>query len=596
MWPLLLPVVGFVGAAVLLRHRRIVALGCLGVAACLLVAVPLASWAVPSFWIAGSGPLVVAVVATLAGAQAWSRADRVAVRTGAAGAAVVAGCTAAGAGTVASVAGGCTVLGVLCALGLGGASEGTGPGRGVRTLWLGLGGGAAALLCAGAWLLLPAGPGVEWTAAVCVLVVPAALVVADRGVRRVDVRRSTATVVVHGVTALGILATHAAAVAGWVLAGGEPPGRAGATVLLLVCAAGYGPLRSVLRPHVESLLFGRRLDPLPVLADLGRELQQGTTTSWLAALTRSCALPWARLHADGVVLAHWGEPRGGPVHRTPLRMDGQVVGELVVGLDPVAEVLPRETELVLALLATPLAHAVRSARSAADLQRARERTAAARDAERRRLGEELHDGLGASLTGLGYAADAAARLLRTRPDDAEAVLAGLRADAHDALTKVRRIVAGMRPAELDGAGLVVALQGFCDRYRAVGLDVELTVSSVTDLPADVEVAVHRVVTEAVTNAARHSGAHRIRVDVQVAAEELLAVVQDDAGPSPHPWEPGNGLTSMRTRADRLGGHVVLGPTGTGGRVELRLPLAVRGVQSAAVVAEIVAEPSTLEPR
>lgn len=259
---------------------------------------------------------------------------------------------------------------------------------------------------------------------------------------------------------------------------------------------------------------------------------------------------------------------------------------------------------MLALLATPLAHALRSARAAADLQRARERTTAARDAERRRLGEELHDGLGAALTGLGYSADAAARLLRTRPDAAEAVLTDLRADAHDALTKVRRIVAGMRPAELDEAGLVAALQGFCDRYRAVGLDVELDVgeldgAELPDLPADVEVAVHRIVTEAVTNAARHSGAGRVTVELRAAAGELLAVVSDDAGPSPHGWEPGNGLTSMRTRADRLGGVVHAGPGASGGRVELRLPLAagVQAVQSvqAGVVPEMVADPSTRDP-
>lgn len=589
--PWLLLAAGFVAQAVLVRSR-VTAAAALGVAGLVLAAGFGAGWREPLLAVAVLGPLVTGSVATLAGPRRWSAADRGAVLLGGAGAAASAVTWAwGGRDQLEFVAGGAGAL-VLVVLLLAGA-DGADAGRRARGLWLTLGVGTAAV-GAGGGRLLPTEEAWVWCAGLTGLALPAAAVLAARAPAGLDVRRLTSSAVVHGVTALAVVAGFSGAAAAFEVVAGSAPGRRAVLVMLVVSAAGYGPLLGVLRPRVEALLFGRRLDPLPVLVDLGRELQTGTTASWLVALCRACGVPWAELRADRQVVAVAGTPTD-LVHRNDLLMDGQVVGELRVGLEP-GTALPRETGLVLALLATPLAHALRSARLAADLQLSRERTVAARDEERRRVGHDLHDGLGASLTGLGYSADAAARLLRTRPDDAVVVLEQLRQDAHDALAQVRRTVADLRPAELDGVGLVVALERFCERYRGAGLDVELVAGPLPDLPADVELTVHRVVTEAVTNTARHAGAARVRIALTAAAGELVVTVADDGSPGPA-WVPGTGLRSMAERAERLGGGVQAGPRSTGGFVELRLPVVPASPQElTGVVREMVADPRTRDPR
>jgi signal transduction histidine kinase len=93
------------------------------------------------------------------------------------------------------------------------------------------------------------------------------------------------------------------------------------------------------------------------------------------------------------------------------------------------------------------------------------------------------------------------------------------------------------------------------------------------LPAALEVAVYRLITEAVTNAARHAGPCRCRVSVTESARELRLEADDDGTGMPDGWRAGVGITAMRERAAELGGQLVIGsqvPHGT--RITARLPL------------------------
>jgi two-component system, NarL family, sensor kinase len=97
------------------------------------------------------------------------------------------------------------------------------------------------------------------------------------------------------------------------------------------------------------------------------------------------------------------------------------------------------------------------------------------------------------------------------------------------------------------------------------------------LPAAVEVAAYRIITEAMTNAARHSGAARIQVQLALAAggggPGLSIEVRDDGTGPGSGWQPGFGLISMRERAAELGGSCQAGPDPAGGgRVIAALPL------------------------
>jgi len=107
-----------------------------------------------------------------------------------------------------------------------------------------------------------------------------------------------------------------------------------------------------------------------------------------------------------------------------------------------------------------------------------------------------------------------------------------------------------------------------------GVAVGLTVPDpLPRLPAAVEVAAYRIVTEAMTNAVRHSGATRIEVQLSLADGGLRIEVQDDGDGRGAGWTPGIGLTSMCERAAELGGSCQAGPDPAGGgRVIALLPL------------------------
>jgi two-component system NarL family sensor kinase len=230
---------------------------------------------------------------------------------------------------------------------------------------------------------------------------------------------------------------------------------------------------------------------------------------------------------------------------------------------------------VLTLIAPLLSQVLRARSLAADLADSRGQTIAAREEERRRLRRDLHDGLGPRLTGVAFASDAARNLVHTDPTAADEVLARLRDETATAIEEIRQIVYAMRPPALDELGLVAALRQRAQALRhADGSAVAVLVEADQDLgplPAAVEVAAYRIVTEALTNVARHSDADRAGVRVAVADGELRIEVSD-TGSDGGEWSAGVGLSSMRERADELGGHLVAGGTADGGRVRARLPL------------------------
>jgi two-component system NarL family sensor kinase len=343
-------------------------------------------------------------------------------------------------------------------------------------------------------------------------------------------------------------------------------------ILAALLAAGYHPVQQVLRGTLEEVVRGHRADPLraagEVTSRLGTDLEDG-----LRAVRDALALPWAALReASGAEVASSGT-RPARTVSLPLADD---LGLLEVGLRAHDDGLSRTDARVLALALPLLARSLHLRALADDVQQARREVVAAREEERRRLRRDLHDGLGPLLSGVALTADAAGNLLVRDPAAAAGLLADLRAQAGTALDDVRRLVYGMRPPALDELGLVPALRQALDRLRApdgtafaVDLDGEVPVR----LPAAVEVAAYRVALEAATNAARHSGTAGCRVRLRLDGGALVVTVADDGTGGPvGPWRPGVGLSSMRERAEEVGGSLRAAQTGAGGLVEAVLPL------------------------
>jgi two-component system, NarL family, sensor kinase len=327
---------------------------------------------------------------------------------------------------------------------------------------------------------------------------------------------------------------------------------------------------------VDGAVYGERGDPASVVSRLDEQLAspdaglQDVVTTVRSALR----LPYLAIERDNKILASDGQPPE-RVHPWPLNRGGKSEGQLTIGLRPGERELAAADRRALAMLADPVAVSVHSTVVSEELQASRERIVAAREEERRKLRRELHDGLGPTLTGIAFAADAAANTIDDDPEQSQELLTTLRRDTRAALADVRRLVDNLRPPALDELGLVGALRQRADQlsWRADGASVKVRLDvqdEVPALPAAIEVATYRIATEALTNVVRHSGATGALVQLRCA--ERLEVSITDNGPPNGRWAPGVGLHAMRERAAELGGSFQAGPTPAGGQVVASFPL------------------------
>jgi signal transduction histidine kinase len=141
------------------------------------------------------------------------------------------------------------------------------------------------------------------------------------------------------------------------------------------------------------------------------------------------------------------------------------------------------------------------------------------EAERRGLALELHDELGQILTAIRLA-------LRSRRKGRIAEAVGL---VDQATEQVRNLALALRPPTLDKLGLPATLRAYLERQsQRTGLDIHLKIGPLKErFPPAVETACFRLVQEALTNVARHSGAQRVHVEMDAADDALLVVVWDD---------------------------------------------------------------------
>ena len=182
--------------------------------------------------------------------------------------------------------------------------------------------------------------------------------------------------------------------------------------------------------------------------------------------------------------------------------------------------------------------------------------------ERRRIARELHDEAGQILTAVKIELD-----LEGRREASDLV-------GH-ALSQVRNLSNLLRPTVLDDLGLLPALRALTDDFSKRAR-VEATLESpetVPALPAEAQVAIYRVVQEALTNVARHAGARRVSVRLGLEPRCVRLRVEDDgAGPAGE-ITPHLGLLGMRERVTALGGTLTLERApGAGLRLEAVIPL------------------------
>jgi signal transduction histidine kinase len=417
------------------------------------------------------------------------------------------------------------------------------------------------------------------------ILLPAAIGVAVLRYGLYEIETLLSKAVLYGLLTAGVAGVYLAVVViARTLFGVQGRGLVVQVVATVLAAAAFLPLHDIVQRRVNRLFYGDRGAPYEALARLGRRIEVAADTkTWLNSVVKTIAdslrLPYAALDlqlGDGwSPAAAYGEPPAdADLVAFPLTFQGETVGRILVGTrSPGTRLRPDDERLLadLARQAGPAIHAV-GLRRALDASRAGLVTA--QEEERRRLRRDLHDGLGPTLAGLTLGLDTAIARSNGQPQLKE-LLGRLKAETQRAVTDVRRIVYGLRPPTLDEFGLVGSLREEVGRlqYEAPSLTVTLDApgDGLTDLPAAVEVACYRIVTEALTNVTKH--AHATKCSVRMRLDQDLDVeVRDDGVGLPLGWRSGVGIASMRERVTELGGDLVIEavvPHGT--RINARLP-------------------------
>ena len=202
------------------------------------------------------------------------------------------------------------------------------------------------------------------------------------------------------------------------------------------------------------------------------------------------------------------------------------------------------------------------------LTESRARVVDAADAERRRIERDLHDGTQQHLVSLAMNLGMAKEKLDSDPEAARQLVADAHQQAKDSITELRNVIRGVYPAVLTDRGLDAALSALAVRSP---VPVRLQV----DLPRrpnpTAEAIAYFVVSESLTNVARHSGARSATVYVEQSGDRLkLAIVDDGRGGAVE--AAGSGLTGLRDRVAAVDGRFTLtSPPGGGTTIAVEVP-------------------------
>ncbi|HZB60215.1 MAG TPA: histidine kinase [Actinomycetota bacterium] len=210
------------------------------------------------------------------------------------------------------------------------------------------------------------------------------------------------------------------------------------------------------------------------------------------------------------------------------------------------------------------------------LARSRAEIVAATDAERRRIERDLHDGTQRRLVSLALHLGMARASLTDAPEPIRQVIEQAHDEATEALAELRQLVRGLHPAVLDDRGLDAALSGIAANAP---LPVRLRVDVPTRCAPGVEAVAYFVVSEALTNVAKHAGASHAEVTVERTGDRLRIVVSDDGrggatldGGGTAANGGGTGLRGLAQRAAAVDGTLTVeSPPGGPTAITVELP-------------------------
>ncbi|HKY75328.1 MAG TPA: sensor histidine kinase, partial [Acidimicrobiia bacterium] len=361
----------------------------------------------------------------------------------------------------------------------------------------------------------------------------------------------------------------------------------------------FQPVRHSIERLADRWVFGRRPSGYELASGFGSTSETMDGLDEMAAslaeiVRRGLSLAWARVTLEpsgGGASAVAEAPVGGvradrPQLTVPVTRGGVTLGQIECGpaLDSrrqserraLLDLLAHEAGLALHnfVLARALTEHVQTVDAqAAELAASRARIVLAQDAERRRVERDIHDGAQQELVAMIAKLRVARELVGRDPESAVATLEGLQGDAQTALRGIRELAQGIHPSVLADQGLVAAVE---DRSARLPLQVVVVANKATRghrFPDAVEVAAFFVVSEALANVLKHSGAARATVTFSRLGLNLVVEVSDDGNGFVASQAQGNGLTYLADRVGAVGGNLqVRSEPGAGTTVAAVLPI------------------------
>jgi signal transduction histidine kinase len=253
---------------------------------------------------------------------------------------------------------------------------------------------------------------------------------------------------------------------------------------------------------------------------------------------------------------------------TPIIVEGRLWG-IMVAASTSDRHLPRCTEARLAGFTVLVATAIANVESRAELAASRARVVAAADETRRRIERDLHDGTQQRLVSLGLDLRAAETMVPAELTELRAQLSGAAKGLADMVENLQEISRGIHPAILSKGGLGPAIKTLA---RRSAIPVQLDVCAERRLPERIEVAAYYIVSEALTNAAKHAHASVVHVDVKAQDAVVRLSIRDDGIGGADPSQ-GSGLIGLRDRVETVGGRMeIASAAGMGTSLLVTIPI------------------------
>jgi signal transduction histidine kinase len=252
----------------------------------------------------------------------------------------------------------------------------------------------------------------------------------------------------------------------------------------------------------------------------------------------------------------------------PILVEGRLWGAMIAGAAG-DEPLPAHSEARLASFTDLMGIAIANAESRADLAASRARIVATADETRRRIERDLHDGAQQRLVSLALGLRAAQAAVPPHLRELEGELSRVADEFASVQDELREFARGIHPAILVEGGLGPALKALARRSP---VPVMMALRAEARLSERVEIATYYVVSEALTNVAKHARATVVHVSVEVVDDRLRVSVEDNGAGGADPAQ-GSGLMGLRDRVEALDGAMWIRSTrGEGTSVHVEVPV------------------------